>query len=342
MLGLGGLQSNNSRFQSTAFEWTRVLVFCLIVILSLPANLVHAQDGYPSRYIRLVVITAAAGGMDVVARTLSEPMRKELGQSVIVENKPGASGNIATVHVANSAPDGYTLLVTTNSHNLNPLIYGANAGYDSKEFIPVIQFSEGPAVLVAAKNSPYYTLSDVVTAAKATPGKVNIGHGGTGQPVHIAAEMLKAAAKIDVQLIPYKGGGPSVQDVVASQIELVMVSLSAAIPHIESGAIRGIAVTGNSRWPQLPNVPTMTESGYPGATHSLWFGLLAPKGTPAAIVKRLNEAVAKSLTDPEIQQRIRTLGVEPRGGTPDEFSKRLEEDYEEVHRIVAETKLKIQ
>lgn len=299
-------------------------------------------QNFPSRIVKLVVITSAGGAADTLARMVAEPLKIALGQPVVVENRAGAGGNLASAFVASSPPDGHTLLVTANNHNLNPLIYGAKAGYTAADLVPVIQLSDGPSVLVAAKNSPFHSLKDVVDAAKAAPKSVSVGIAGFGQPVHIATEILRLAAGIDLQLVPYKGAAPSLQDVVAGQIPLVMSSLTAALPHITGGTVRALVSTGKTRWSTITNLPTISESGYPGVSHGLWIGILAPKGTPEPVVARLNSEIGKILSDPDVKQKLLQMGTLTIGGSSRDFAAMLTEDQATAHRIVAETKMKVE
>jgi tripartite-type tricarboxylate transporter receptor subunit TctC len=208
--------------------------------------------------------------------------------------------------------------------------------------VPVIQLSEGPSVLLTQPASPFKTLKDVVDAARAKPRQIAYGSAGFGQPVHIAMELLIEAARIELVHIPYKGAGPALTDALGGQIPLVMSSLSGATPHIAAGKLRALAVTGDVRWPALPEVPTMAELGYPKATHWLWLGILAPAATPGAIVERLNREINLVLGDPAIRDRILALGTAPVGGSPAAFGKKLQADYAAVDELVARTGMKVE
>jgi len=223
---------------------------------------------------------------------------------------------------------------------LNAKIY-KDPGYDPRrDFVPVIQLSEGPSVLLTQPGSRFKSIKDVVDAAKAAPGTIAYGSAGFGQPVHIATELFMAAAQIQLLHVPYKGAGPAMQDALGGQIPLVMSSLAGAMPNITAGKLRALAITGDARWPGLPEVPTMAEAGYPGATHWVWLGILAPAGTDPAIVQRLNQVVGAILADPAVRDRFLALGTSPIGGTPEAFAKRLQADYDAVDKIVARTGMK--
>ena len=298
----------------------------------------HAQTAWPTKPVRIVIMVAAGGGADNVGRFIADRLTGRLGQAVIVENKTGAGGNIGTEYVARSAPDGYTFLLTTNSHTLNPLIY-QRAGYEKSDFVPVIELCEGPIVLATAVRFPYRSLKDVVDAAKARPGSLAYGSSGIGLPVHIAAELFKQAADIDVVHVPYKGAGQSVADAVGAQVPLVMASLSAVSPHIQSERLRALGITGASRWPNSPDIPTMAEQGYP-VMQMTWLGILAPRGTPGPIVERMNREINAILDLPDVRERLLAQGFAPAGKTPADFDAMLDADMELNRKLVAKLGLK--
>ena len=301
---------------------------------------VQAQSRYPDRAVRLVATAAAGGGVDAIGRLIGEQLSHRLKQPVVVDNKGGAGGNIASQHVANSPADGYTLLLTSNSHTLNPLIY-KNAGYHAiKDFMPLIKLSDGPEVLVTAADSLFKTLKDVVDASKAKPRSLSYGSSGIGGPVHMAMELLMSSANIDVVHAPYKGTGPSLQDALGGQIPLVMASATAAMPLIQSGKLRPLVLTGAVRIPSLPQVPTVVELGYPAAVHTAWVGIFAPTGTPPAIVTLLNREIAAVLAMPEIAQRFKDLATLPVGGTEAEFRTMVNADQALHEKLVARLGLK--
>lgn len=299
----------------------------------------HAQPSWPTKPVRIVIMLAAGGGADNVGRMLAERLTGRLGQSVIVENKTGGGGNIGTEYVARSAPDGYTFLLTANSHTLNPLIY-QNPGYDPKsDFVSVIELCEGPIVLATATKFPYKSLKDIVDAAKAKPGSIAYGSSGIGLPVHIAAELFKQAADIDLTHVPYKGAGQSVQDAIGGHIPLVTASFSAVAPYIQSERLRALGITGAKRWPSAPDIPTMAEQGYP-VMQMAWLGILAPRATPAAIVEKMNREIGAVLALPDIRERLLAQGWGPVGKSPADFDAMLAEDLEINRKLVARLGLK--
>lgn len=300
----------------------------------------HAQN-YPTKPVRFVCVTAAGGGLDVVGRIVADRLSRSLGQTVLVENRPGAGGNIASEYVARGNSDGYTLLETTTNHNLNAFIY-KSPGYDPrKDFVAVVQLTEAPSVIVVNSQSVLRSLNDLLAAVRAAPGKIVYGHGGNGQPTHVAMEAFKSVAKIELPAVPYKGGGPATQDLLANQIPLAMSALPGMSQHLQSGALRALAITSEKRWPVLPEVPTVAESGFAGYSHMTWIGLLAPSGTPRSIIKRLNQEVAKVLLLPDVKQRITAIGAEPVGRSPEHFEAMLREDYNATQKLVAKIGLKV-
>jgi tripartite-type tricarboxylate transporter receptor subunit TctC len=300
-----------------------------------------AQSEYPTRLIRVICVNAPGGGLDVIGRLVADRMTKNMHQSVIVENRAGAGGNIASEYVARIQADGYTLLETTNNHNINSFIY-KSPGYDPrKDFAPVIQLTEAPSVIVTRTQSPYQTIKEVISAARAQPGKIAYANAGAGQPTHIAGEMFKKAAGIDLLQIPYKGGGPANQDVIGGQVPIGMSALPAVTPLIQAGTLRALAVTSEKRWPTLPDVPSIAEIGYPKFSHLTWIGILVPTGTPPAIVSRLNREIAAILTNADMKERIVGLGAAPVGRSPADFAAMLKDEYEVTQKLVAEIGLKV-
>ena len=284
---------------------------------------------------------APGGGLDATARHLATRLSTKLGQQVIVENKVGAGGNIATQYVAKSPPDGYTLLLTSNGHTLNPLIY-STPGYDwQKDFVPVMEITEGPVVIVTQPDSPYKTLKDVIDAARATPRALSYAHGGLGLPPHIAMEMLNQAAHVDIVNIAYKGAGPAVTDTLGGHVPLAILSLAGATPFIESGRLRPLASSGATRWPTLPHVPTIAELGYPEVVYLNWQGIFAPAGTPPEIVARLQKEVSAVLAEPGVKEFLIGIGAAPVDSNPAAFDRMLKADYLANQKIVDKLKLKV-
>jgi tripartite-type tricarboxylate transporter receptor subunit TctC len=304
-------------------------------------NAVAQTGDYPNKLVRIICVTAPGGGIDVMSRLVADRLTRTLGQSVIVDNRAGAGGNIGSEYAAKSAPDGYTLVATANNHIINWFIY-KNPGYDPrKDFAAVAELAEGPSILITGAKSPYRSLKDVIDAARTEPGKLVYGSSGNGSATNIQGEMLKKAANVNITHVPYKGGGPANQDVLAGQIPLAMADPSAVMQHLQVGTLRALAITSAKRWPGLPDVPTIAESGYPGFSHMTWIGLLAPAGTPPAIVNRLNKEIADILNTADIRERIITLGRMPVGRSPADFEAMLKADFEATGKIISEIGLKV-
>ncbi len=317
-------------------------LLALLIAACAPAQcLAQSAADYPAKPILLVISYAAGGGLDVVGRVVADRLTKNLGRQVVVENRPGAGGNIGTASVVKAAADGYTLLETTNSHNINAFIY-KSPGYDArKDFVPVVQLTEAPSVVITHPRSPFRSLPDLVAAARSQPGKLVYGSAGNGSPTNIAMEMFKAASSIDVTHIPYKSAAQANQDVMAGQTPLAMAALPSTITQIQSGLLRALAVTSEKRWPTLPEVPSIAESGYPGFSHMTWIGIFVPAGTPATIVARLNREITTALANPEVRERIAAVGATPVGGSPAEFEAMLKAEYDATGKLVAQTGLKV-
>jgi tripartite-type tricarboxylate transporter receptor subunit TctC len=297
---------------------------------------------YPAKPIQFVICYAPGGGLDVVGRIVAEQLARNLGRQIVVENRPGAGGNIGTAHVAKAPADGYTLLETTNSHTINPLIY-RNAGYDPrKDFVAVAQLTEAPSVIVANPRGPFSSLKEMIAAAHAAPGKLVYGSAGNGSPTNIAMEMFKAAAGVDITHVPYKSAAQSHVDVMGGQTPLAMAALPSAMAHLQSGALRALAITSVRRWPTVKDVPTVAESGYPSFTHMTWIGVLAPAGTPPSIVARLNGEIATVLKNDEVRERIARTGAEPVARSAAEFENMMKAEHEATGKIVAKIGLRVE
>ncbi len=288
-------------------------------LLGLGAAGPATAQSYPDRPIKLIVPFPAGGSVDAMARLVAQQMSSKLGP-VVVENRPGAGATIGAKAVAMAAPDGYTLLFgSAGSLCVAPALY-ANAGYDPiKSFTPVATISLLPPVFVVGPAVPAKSIKEFVAYAKANPGKLNYGS-ALGTPPHLAGALFKARAGIDVAYIPYKGAAQSVTDLLGGQTHFSIDSLTSYYPLIRDGKVRALAVASAQRWPALPDVPTMIESGYPGFNLDAWVGVVAPAGTPPAIVDKLNAAINASLRSPEVEQALRRLSSIPKLGTPQDFA----------------------
>jgi tripartite-type tricarboxylate transporter receptor subunit TctC len=299
-----------------------------------------AAGDYPDHPIRLLVPGAAGGGMDAVARMVANTIGETLKQPVVVENKPGAAGNIAVNQLAKSPPDGYTMVLgQTSQLAINPSLYG-NLPYDPiKDFVPVVLLADAPNVVVVPASSPYRSLADVVAAAKKMPEGMDFATPGIGTVSHLAAELFARSAGIKLRHIPSRGANTALLDVAAGRIPLMLSSIPTALGLIKSGELRAIAVSALARSPVLSDVPTVAEQGYPGFNAGTWYGLLVPAGTPAAIVKRLNEAGNAALRLPEIVARVQAEGGVVLGGSSAAFTDKLEIDNSKWSQVIKEAGL---
>ena len=300
-----------------------------------------AAQEYPTRNITFIVPYAAGGNGDIRGRQVAQKLTAILGKTVVVDNKPGAGGNIGTDAIAKAAPDGYTI----GMGNFAPMSVNASMfksmPFDPKvDLMPVALIERGPLVLMANPKSPYKSVKDVVDAAKAKPGVMTIANGGIGGSHHLSAELFKQSAGIDMISVAYKGGSPATTDLMAGNVDLMFEQMYAAAPSIASNKLRPLAVTSRTRLAQFPNLPTFGEAGYPKVEVLNWQGVIAPKGTPAAIIARLNEAVNKALNEPDLREKITSQGNEVAGGTPQEFASLIASESEKWGRVVREAKIR--
>lgn len=303
-------------------------------LLALFAGAAAAQGNYPAKPIRLIVGYTPGGATDIVARLLATKLQEALGQTVIVENKPGAGSNIASELVAKSAPDGYTLLVGSIANATNMVVY-KNLGYDTlRDFAPVTQLMSAPSVLAVHPSFPAKNLQELIALAKRDPGKYAFASSGSGGSPHLAGEMLKLRAGIDLIHVPYKGAAPALSDLLGGQVQMAFQTALSAVPHLQSGQLRAVAVAANKRLAQLPNVPTMAEAGLPDFEVSSWNGLFAPAKTPPEIVARLHAEAVKALTTPDLREKLNAQGAEAVGSTPEEFRAYIRAEIEKWGKVV--------
>ncbi len=289
------------------------------VLFALCACGAYAQS-YPTKPLRFVVPFAAGGGSDLVARTVAQKISEALGQSVIVDNRPGAAGTIGADLVAKSPPDGHTLLLGSNGPlAINPSLY-AKLPYDAaRDFAPVSLVTVMPFLLVTHPSLPVKSVKDLVALAKAKPGQLNYGSPGSGSTTHLANELLKSMTGMQITHIPYKGVAPAAIDLISGQLQMMSGDLSTLIPHVRSGKMRALAVTGTRRSSLLPDMPTVAESGVPGYAAHGWFGVLVPAAAPHAVIERLNAAIVKGLAANDARERLGALGGEVAASTPEQF-----------------------
>jgi tripartite-type tricarboxylate transporter receptor subunit TctC len=275
---------------------------------------------YPSRPVKVIVPTPPGGPVDVMARLLANALGPELGQSIVIENKPGAGNIIGSKIAADAAPDGYTLHISSVSGLiLSPLIH-RNPGYDAESFAPIALIAETPQVLVANPNAPFKSVPELIAYAKEHPGKLNYSSGGIGTFPNLAAELFKKVTGTNIVHVPYKGGGLALNAVLAGEAQMTFDTLGTSLPLVRAGKVRALAISGKQRSPELPDVPTMQELGYPQLITGAWTALLAPKGTPREIVDKLNAATNKALRSEPMQRTLKKLGSEPVGGSPQDLA----------------------
>ncbi|RCW70440.1 Bug family tripartite tricarboxylate transporter substrate binding protein [Pseudorhodoferax soli] len=303
------------------------------LLLATASGLAFAQ-AWPAKPIRMVIPYPPGGPTDILGRIVAQQLEARLGQPVVVDNKPGASGMIGADIVAKAPPDGTTLLVNASIHVINPSLYKKPPHDAIRDFAPVSLIADVPLVLVAAPSQGFNTVQDVIAAAKADPKRLNFASSGNAAAPHLAGEAFKIATGVQMQHVPYKGSGPALADVIGGQTQLMFDSMPSSIGQIRAGKLRAIAVTTAKRASALPDVPTIAESGVPGYDISTWYGVWAPPGTPAEIVDRVSQEIAQIVRQPAVRERLAALGAEPVGNTPQEFAAYTRSELAKWERIV--------
>lgn len=315
--------------------------FCIFPVALLIASAVLAQD-YPSRPVRMIAPFAPGGATDVLARLVGQKLSERWGQTVIVDNRPGAGGNIGAELAARSAPDGYTLLVAGAPHAINMTLY-SKLSYDLvKDLVGVNRIASYPSAIVVHPSLPAKTIKELIALARKRPGELNFGSAGPGSPNRLAIELFMMMAKIKMVHIPYKGGsGQMVGDLLAGQVQLASIGLPPSMAYINAGKMRAIAVTGMSRSPLLPNVPTVNEAGLPGFDVTSWYGMFAPAALPKNLVAKINGDIAAILDTPDMKQRLEKLGADPGPMSPEDFGKFVRAEVEKWAKVVKESGAKV-
>lgn len=301
--------------------WTQLRAALLLAAASALLPAAAGAQEFPQHPVRMVLPYPAGGPTDLLARVVAVKMGESLGQGVVVDNKPGASGMIGAETVARAPADGYTILANASLHVINPSIQ-PKMRYDAfKDFVPITQLADVPLVLVVNNASPVKTVQDLIAYARREGGALNFGSAGNASAQHLAGESFKLAAKVPMQHVPYKGSAPALTDLMGGQIQLMFDSMPSAMPFIKSGKLRAVAVTTTRRASALPDIPTVAESGLPGFDISTWYGLWAPRGTPAAVVEKLATHAAAALKRPDVRQQYADMGAEPVGSSPADFAR---------------------
>lgn len=309
---------------------------------ALVAGAALAQASYPARPIRFVVPFTAGSATDIVSRAVADVMSKGLGQPVIVDNKPGAGGTIAANLVAHSEPDGYTVLIPSSGHVLNPAIY-RNLPYDTiKDLTGVTALAALPNVLVVSPRSAWSSVADLIADAKAHPGRLNYASAGVGSAVHLNTEKFKLLAGVQITHVPYKGTPEALTDVMAGRVDFFFAPLVGALPLLKDGKLRALAVSTATRSPSLPDVPTTIEAGVPGSDYALWVGMIVPAATPPAVVRRLHDEAVKALATPQVKERLAKLGADPLPMEPDQFNAFVRTEMDSAARIARAASLQVQ
>ena len=314
----------------------------LLAALTLAFAALAAQAQYPNRPVKLIVPFPPAGATDIVGRIVAQKLGEQLGQPVVVENRPGAGGSIGSDLVAKSAPDGYTLLIATSStHSIGPMLQ--KLPYDPlKDFAPITHVANVPNVLVVSPKLPVGSVAELIALAKSKPGQLNFASSGVGTIVHLNAELFKMLAGVDLVHVPYKGTALSIPDVANGSIAMLFDSLASVQPHIKAGRVRPLAVNAQKRSALLPEVPTLAEAGMPAFDRYTWFGMFAPAGTPAAIVERVQSGVLAALKAPDLLERFAAAGAEAVGSTPGQFVERIKSDAAKWAQVIKAANVKVQ
>ena len=316
---------------------SRLLIAIMLTVLS--ASTALAQS-YPDRPIHLIVPFPAGGGVDTMARILAYKMTDVVKQSVLVEYKPGAGGNVGTDYVSKSSPDGYTVLLNVNGIAISPSLYKKLTFDPLKDLVGVTQVASTQFVLTGSPKLEAKTVQEVIALAQAKPGTMNYGSSGVGAPLHLQAEIFKhVAGGLQITHIPYRGDAPMLTALLSGDVQIAFMPQSTGSTQVESGQVRGLAVTGRKRWPSIPNVPTMAEAGVNGMEDGSWYGLFVPTGTPPQIVQFLQQAMVKTLADPEVSGRIRSTGQEPVGSPTADFQAFFKSEVARFARVIEAAKI---
>ncbi len=316
------------------------IAWLLALALAAPGGAALAQP-YPNKPIRFVVGFPPGGGTDIMARLLAAKLPEFLGQPIVVENRPGASTNIATEHVVRSAPDGYTILVTTATMTMNSSFYKKLPFDVLRDLAPVSIFSDSPNVLAVRAGLAAKDVGEVVALARAKPGVLNYSSAGTGTTQHMTGELFKLRTGTDIVHVPFKGTGPSLTTLIAGDVDMTFANIPAILPQVRAGRLRALAVAGDKRSDLMPEVPTMKEAGVDGVEVTIWYGVLAPAATPREVIDTLAAAVIKAARSPDIRSRLLEQGAEPIGNTPEEFARQLREEIARWNKVVAASGIRV-
>ena len=321
-----------------------LLSFFIVLIALFVAPSASAQSAaYPSKPIRLIIPFPPGGATDIIGRTLAQKLSVQLGQTVIVDNKPGAGGTLGSNEAAKAAPDGYTLLLaTTSTHSIAPSLYKSIPYSVEKDFAPIAEVATATNVLIVTPNLPVANVAELVLLAKSKPEALNFASSGNGTIVHLQSELFEQVASVKLTHVPYKGTALAIPDLISGQTHMLFDSLVSALPHIKGGKVKALAVTSSKRTPLLPNVPTVIESGLPGYEVNTYFGLFAPPGTPRDIVQRLQREATTAVQSADVKERFASQGAEPVGGTPEALSALIKAETVKWKRVIDAGQIKVE
>jgi tripartite-type tricarboxylate transporter receptor subunit TctC len=313
--------------------WIAAIAAFLAAFMAASGGTASAQSGFPNKAVHIFVPYAAGGGVDILSRTLGDVVSRQWGQSVVVENRPGAGGLVASQALVQSPGDGYTLIMVASGHATNPFLY-PKMPYDTfKDFTPISLLASSPNILLVRKDSEFKTVADVIAAAKAKPGTLSVAQAGTGTSTHLAVELFKSLAKVDLGAIPYKGGAPAINDLLGGQIQLSFNNGPESVGQLQAGTVRALGVTTAKRAAFVPDVPSIGET-VPGYDTEVWWGLLGPANMPRDVVEKLSHDFVAALNTDAVKERLTKLGAEPIGSTPQAFDKKIHDDYDKWGPII--------
>ena len=317
-------------------------VICLALVLSLAAMGAASAQAYPTHPIRWIIGFPPGGPTDILVRIMGEWLQTRLGQPVVIENKPGAASNIATEAVINAAPDGYTLGSVTSANAINATVNKRTLTFDYlKQLIPVSGMSQGPSVLVINPSVPAKTIAELIAYAKANPGRINFGSPGVGSTGHLAGELFKAMAGVDLVHVPYRGAAPAMTDLIGGHVQVLFDSMVSVLPHVQAGRVRALAVTSKTRSPLLPDLPAIAET-VPGYEAIIWFGVGVPRGTPPGVVALLNREINAGLKSAEMKEKFAKLGTTPMIQTPEEFWAFSQAETAKWQKVIEQAGIKVE
>ena len=319
---------------------TRTSGVLAVALIAISISSAAAAQNFPERPIRFIVPFSPGGTSDIIGRLLGAKMGEELGQTVVVDNRGGAGSTLGTTIAAQSPPDGYTIIVNHVGLAINETLYPKRAYSASKDLVPVSRVGDTPNALVVNNKLPAASVKELLALARKQPGGLNYGSGGPGSAGHLSVALLEELAKIKLTHVPYKGGGPSVAATISGEVQLAIPAFPTAAGHVKAGRLRMLVVTSSQRLPVMPDIPTVTEAGVPGYEFVIWFGVFAPAGTPKPILAKLNQAIVKSLQQPDLQKQLSQQGLDPQPSTPDALAKQLRTDITKWERIIKSAGIK--